>query len=407
MAKAPNNRGQTIQIYNCRVLKEGRIFEDDYVLMRDGRLLDPQHCFWTERLEPDVRINAHGLLVTPGLIDVQINGAFGIDFSADFDAMKAGGVTRAAQGLLRQGCTAFCPTLVSSAPEVYAQALQYLGPKDGNLTNGATILGAHLEGPFIAHEKKGAHDPQVLQSSVTSCDDLEKIYGPISAGGVGSIVTVAPELPGMLDCIKELSQRGIVVSLGHTTARIAIAEQAIRSGARFVTHLFNAMGEFHHRDPAIMGLLGSVDLPRPYYGLIADGFHAHPCAVRIAYSAHPKGVVLVTDSMAALGLPQGAYTLGDMQVEMTEDAVYVAGTQTLAGSAISLAECVRRFRKFTNCSIVEAIEAATLHPAKLLGIEAKKGTLMHGADADLCFFDNQMRIQQVFINGESVDHIDS
>jgi N-acetylglucosamine-6-phosphate deacetylase len=153
-----------------------------------------------------------------------------------------------------------------------------------------------------------------------------------------------------------------------------------------------------------MGLLGSVDLPRPYYGLIADGFHAHPCAVRIAYNAHPKGVVLVTDAMAALGLPQGTYSLGDMRVEMTEDAVYIAGTQTLAGSAIPLAECIRRFRKFTNCSIVEAIDAATLHPAKLLGIETKKGTLHHGADADLCFFDEQLRIQQVFIHGEPVDH---
>ncbi|RKP26037.1 hypothetical protein SYNPS1DRAFT_14785 [Syncephalis pseudoplumigaleata] len=402
-----STRGQTVQIYNCRVLRDGQIFDDDYLWMRDGRLLNPQHCFWTERCEPDERINAHGLLVTPGLIDVQINGAFGVDFSADFEAMRAGGVTRAAQGLLRQGCTAFCPTLVSSAPEVYRQALCYLGPREGNLQNGAAILGTHLEGPFIAHEKKGAHDPQVLQSSVTGVADLEAIYGPIQAGGTGNIVTVAPELPGMLDCMKALAERGVVVSLGHTTARIAIAEQAIRHGARFVTHLFNAMGEFHHRDPAIMGLLGSVDLPRPYYGLIADGFHAHPCAVRIAYSAHPKGVVLVTDAMAALGLPQGTYTLGDMRVEMTEDAVYVAGTHTLAGSAISLAECVRRFRKFTNCSVVEAIEAATLHPAKLLGIEAQKGTLQHGADADLCFFDEQLRVQRVFIHGEPVDHIES
>jgi N-acetylglucosamine-6-phosphate deacetylase len=156
-----------------------------------------------------------------------------------------------------------------------------------------------------------------------------------------------------------------------------------------------------------MGLLGSVDLPRPYYGLIADGFHAHPCAVRIAYSAHPKGVVLVTDSMAALGRPQGTYTLGDMSVEMTEDAVYVAGTQTLAGSAISLAECIRRFRKFTGCSVIEAIEAATLHPARLLGIESRKGTLQHGADADLCFFDDELRVRRVFINGEPVDQVES
>ncbi|RKP05425.1 n-acetylglucosamine-6-phosphate deacetylase [Thamnocephalis sphaerospora] len=407
MATANASRPRTVQIYNCRLLRDGQIHDDDYLWMRDGKLLDPKICFWSEQIEADERINAHGLLVTPGLIDVQINGAFGVDFSTDFEAMQAGGVVRAAQGLLRQGCTSFCPTLVSSAPDVYTQALPLLGPRKGNLENGAEVLGAHLEGPFIAHEKKGAHDPRVLQASVSGIADIEKIYGPIVRGGNASIITVAPEIPGMYKCIEELDKRGIVVSMGHSMAQIAEAEEGLKHGAKFVTHMFNAMSSFHHRDPAIVGLLGATHMERPYYGLIADGFHAHPCSVRIAYSAHPKGLVLVTDSMAALGLPLGEYTLGDMHVECTKDAVYIAGTNTLAGSRITLAECIRRFRKFTSCSVEEAIDSATLHPATLLGVQDRKGTLKHGADADLCFFDDQLHIQRVFIDGQEVDGVES
>lgn len=146
--------------------------------------------------------------------------------------------------------------------------------------------------------------------------------------------------------------------------------------------------------------------PRPFYGLICDGVHVHPNSIRIAYYSHPTGAVLVTDTLSAMGLPKGDYVLGGNEVEVDEKGgAYVKGTKTLAGSTITIDECIRNFQKFTNCPLVEAIEAATLHPARLLGIDKQKGTLNVGGDADLVFLDDstgEIRVKRVFVAGEEV-----
>lgn len=146
--------------------------------------------------------------------------------------------------------------------------------------------------------------------------------------------------------------------------------------------------------------------PRPFYGLICDGVHVHPNSVRIAYYSHPSGAVLVTDTLSAMGLPKGNYVLGGSEVEVDEKGgAYIKGTKTLAGSTITIDECIRNFQKFTNCTLVEAIEAATLHPAQLLGIENEKGTLNVGADADFVFLDDStgdIRVKHVYVAGEEV-----
>lgn len=147
--------------------------------------------------------------------------------------------------------------------------------------------------------------------------------------------------------------------------------------------------------------------PRPFYGLICDGVHVHPNSIRIAYYSHPTGAVLVTDTLSAMGLPKGVYILGGSEVEVDEKGgAYIKGTRTLAGSTITIDQCIRNFRKFTNCSIVEAVEAATLHPARMLGIDNQKGTLNVGADADFVFLDDSnddIQVKRVFIAGEEVE----
>jgi N-acetylglucosamine-6-phosphate deacetylase len=147
--------------------------------------------------------------------------------------------------------------------------------------------------------------------------------------------------------------------------------------------------------------------PRPFYGIIADGVHVHPNSVRIAYYSHPSGIVLVTDTLSAMGLPKGNYVLGGSEVEVDDKGgAYIKGTNTLAGSTITIDECIRNFQKFTNCSTVEAIEAATLHPARLLGIDDRKGTLNVGGDADLVFLDDsegELHVKRVFVAGEEVE----
>ncbi|KAI9018772.1 hypothetical protein CLU79DRAFT_760326 [Phycomyces nitens] len=311
------------------------------------------------------------------------------------------------------------------------QVLPLLNRRNGSATGGATILGAHIEGPFISVEKKGAHKQSVFRDAKEGIAAFDSAYGSelLKGNEAVAIMTVAPEIEGVSDAIPDIVQRGIIVAIGHSACRIAEAEQAVTNGATSITHLFNAMQAFHHRDPGLIGVLGAADLPlpttskghpkpsltspcrnspdpRPFFGLICDGVHVHPNSIRIAYYSHPSGAVLVTDALSAMGLPEGEYTLGGSELQVDKNgAAYIKGTSTLAGSTVTIDECVRNFQKFTNCTAVEAIEAATLHPAQLLGIEHQKGTLNVGGDADFVFLDDstgELRVEKVFVAGDEV-----
>lgn len=260
-------------------------------------------------------------------------------------------------------------------------------------------------------------------------ESLDEAYGPelLKGGETVRIMTVAPEIEGILEVIPKLIERNITVSLGHSAAKIDQAEAGVVAGATFMTHLFNAMNPFHQRDPGVVGILGASDLPapkqperhplpsytspdgnrpdpRPFYGVICDGVHVHPNSVRIAYYSHPRGCVLVTDALAGAYLKPGIYQLGGRDVDVRgSSGAYVKGTDTLAGSTVSIDHCVRNFRQFTRCTMVEALEAATLHPAQTLGIQDKKGTLNTGADADILFLNDDLEIQKVFVAGIEVE----
>ncbi|KAI8344942.1 hypothetical protein BD560DRAFT_411728 [Blakeslea trispora] len=426
--------GKIYKIINARLLLNHKIVEDAYLWYQDGKIIYPQDLFFSARRDADEIIDAKGLLVVPGFIDTQINGAYGIDFADNEEPVEVlkKNIDKVAKGLLKYGCTAFCPTIVSSEPDVYRKVLPLLNRRKGSTTDGAEILGAHLEGPFISVMKKGAHDQSVFKVAKNGLADFDETYGPELKKGsqAVSIITVAPELEGVCDVIPDLVSRGITVSMGHSSCRIVEAEKAVTKGANSITHLFNAMPIFHHRDPGLIGVLGASDLPipesksrhpeaslaspdclkpdpRPFYGLICDGVHVHPNSIRIAYCSHPTGAILVTDTLSAMGLPKGTYILGEKEVQVDEKGgAYVKGTKTLAGSTITIDQCIRNFQKFTNCSIVEAIEAATLHPARLLGIDHEKGTLNVGADADFVFLDDrsgEVYVKRVFVAGEEVE----
>lgn len=188
---------------------------------------------------------------------------------------------------------------------------------------------------------------------------------------------------------------------GHSTADVDLAEKSMEKGAKCITHLFNAMPQFHHRDPGLVGLLGCQE-NRPFFGIICDGIHVHPNSVRVAYKSHPSGLFLVTDAMAAMGLESGEYNLAGMTVQKEQQRVYLKDTETLAGSCVSMDECVRNFKQFTGCSVVEVLEAATLRPAQVLGIQDRKGTLQPNADADFILLDDDLTVHAVFVGGEKV-----
>ncbi|KAI8967293.1 hypothetical protein BDF20DRAFT_908495 [Mycotypha africana] len=401
---SPSNGGKITKIINARILRDHEIVNDSYLWIQDGKIIDAFNSFFKYNREPDEIIDAQGAIVAPGFIDLQINGAFGIDFSDYKDP----------ESKLKKDIATVLPLL------------QY---RPGDAKEGAEILGAHCEGPFISTEKKGAHNQTVIQNAKDGIDALDKAYGPeLKKGGKAvRIMTVAPEIEGILDVIPQLVDRDITVSIGHSAATISQAEEGVKAGATFMTHLFNAMRPFHQRDPGMVGILGASDLPepkqperhplpsttspcrektdpRPFYGIICDGVHVHPNSVRIAYYSHPSGCVLVTDALSAAGLPAGIHRLGGRDVEVRGvSGAYIKGTNTLAGSTISIDHCVRNFKKFTRCTNVEALEAATLHPAQCLGIQDRKGTLNPGADADMVFLDDDLNLKRVFVRGVEVE----
>ncbi|XP_034568164.1 N-acetylglucosamine-6-phosphate deacetylase [Notolabrus celidotus] len=388
------------QFINCRILTDHKLQRED-LWVREGKILDPEKLFFDEQGYADKLVDCEGSIIAPGFIDVQINGGYGIDFSQASDDVSSG-VSLVAKKILEHGVTSFCPTLVTSPPEVYHKVLPQIKVQNGG-KHGAGVIGFHLEGPFISLEKKGAHPEKFLRPFQNGgFQDLIEVYGGLDNVAV---VTLAPELAGSLSVVKELSQRGVTVSLGHSVANLSQAEEAVQHGASFITHLFNAMLPFHHRDPGIVGLLTSDRVPAGrtvYYGMIADGIHTNPAALRIAHRAHPSGLVLVTDAITAMGLPPGRHTLGQQVIEIQGLHAYVAGTTTLCGSIATMDMCVRHFKQASGCSIEEALEAASLHPAQVLGISNKKGTLNYGSDADLIMLDDALNVKATYISGEEV-----
>lgn len=256
----------------------------------------------------------------------------------------------------------------------------------------------HSSGPFLNPLKNGIHNTEVLISADIGLEDIEACYGagnlksgkqhscpgPDAERAV-SMITAAPEQGNMTQTIPELVSRGIVYSIGHSDADYEQASAAVAKGATMITHLFNAMRPLHHRNPGIFGVLGQSESQwRPYFGIIADGIHLHPTAIKIAFDSHPEGFILVTDAMRLVGLPDGVYdwTNGDRIVKKGPHLT-LEGTDKIAGSSITLIECVTNFLNWSGVSVAEALKTVTLTPAHMLGLQQTKGTLQSGADADL------------------------
>lgn len=375
------------------------IQEDLWVSSVTGKILRKQEVFYEHRVMPDEVIDLKGKILCAGFIDVQFNGAFGYDFSTLPEASSGGrdmkvyanGLRKLNKGLVKTGVTSYLPTIPSQKAEVYRQALPLLGPSGTNRdpAAGSESLGAHVEGPFISPTKNGIHSQEVLQEARNGILDLENCYGtanlPRDSSGPIRMMTAAPEVPGIACLIPEVTKRGIIFSVGHTEATYEEVDDAVRSGATMITHLFNAMRPLHHRNPGPFGVLGKAEeTDRPYFGIIADGIHLHPTTVKIAWNAHPDGFILVTDAMRTVGQPDGVYewTNGDRFVKKGS-VLTLEGTDRLAGSYASLIECVNNFWAWSRASIPEAIAAVTSTPAKMLGLERTKGTLDENGDADL------------------------
>lgn len=401
------SENKIIKFEKCVLVDDG-IERKDNLWVRNGKFIDGHDVFYKQRVLPDVVINCEGAMISPGFIDIQINGGFGIDLSDPQEDIGQA-VKGLAQELVQHGVTAFCPTVISSSPDTYHKILPNIQRTPSSPENGAAILGAHLEGPFISKSKKGAHNADLLKQFDNGIESLDEVYGP--ALNQARIITVAPELPNSAAVINELRyKRGIHVAIGHSIANLEQAEDAINSGANMITHLFNAMQSFHHRDPHIVGLLTSDKIRRDvFFGIIADGIHTHPSATRIAWRVLPEGLILITDAMAALGLGQGRYKLGSLNVSVVDAPQRRAvltnddGTpgSTLAGSIVSMPECVWNLSRHARCPLAAALKSATRTPAEALGIAA--GRLQAGADADFVMLNQSgkgLEVKATFTHGQ-------
>ncbi|CAL8107490.1 unnamed protein product [Calicophoron daubneyi] len=398
-----------IRFSDCYILKDEGLIRDD-LWVRNGRFIDGQKLFFSERKQADIIFHLKGCVISPGFIDIQVNGGYGYDFS-DPSACISDVCFQIARRLPETGVTSFCPTIITSSRHTYGEIISQFGAYEDR-AGCARMLGLHLEGPFISKLRSGMHPlNRIIEFGDDPIETLIETYG--NCMDPVRIVTVAPELHGCCAVISRLVSKNIVVSVGHTDADCAALEQAITAGATFMTHLFNCMPIFHHRSAHIFGGIINPDPPL-YVGLIADLVHLHPAALRVADAIAPGHVILVTDALVAFGLPDGSYTFGEQNIEVKDGKAYLAGTDHFAGGTTPLSTCIRNFwlevcrpkhSKTDSPNDVspwpglgEALAAASTRPARGLRLYQKpsmlkdatnssssdlvRGALVPGADAD-------------------------
>ena len=330
-----------------------------------------------------LRTNGGGGLAVPGFVDLQVNGFGGVDFAAaDRD-----GYRRAGEALLATGVTAFQPTFVTAPEESLVESLaevpaEPIGPR---------VIGAHLEGPFLSPRRMGAHPLGARR------DPDPELLDRLLAAGPVTHMTLAPELPGALELIEVLLDRGIVVSCGHSDATARQAQAAFDRGAATVTHLFNAMRPLLHRDPGIAG--AALVREDVIVQIILDGHHLAEETVRLIWGAAAGRTALVTDAVApaAAGLADGAYTLSGAPVDVVDGVVRRSEDGVLAGSTLRMIDAVRTLHRL-GASLPEAVAAATSVPARIAR-RPDLGVLRPGGAADLVVLDDRLEIRTVLVAG--------
>lgn len=364
------------------IIKGGKVFQEDgsfleqAIYINDHRLVDK-----AEYQDDGEVIDAEGLLVLPGLVDIHSHGAAGEDFSDG----NPEGLKKILQYEKRCGITSYCPTSMTFPKERLRQIFASI--KGAQTEEGAKVVGINMEGPFLDPVKKGAHvEEWIAAPDVAFVRELNQ-----DADGLVRLVTLAPNMDGAEEFIKEMHGE-VCISLGHTAADYDCASRAMKLGAHHVTHLYNAMQPFGHRAPGLIG--AAMDDPECMVELICDGYHIHPSAIRAAFRMFgPERVILISDSMRATGMENGTYELGGQEVTV-KDRKAVLKDGTLAGSATNLYGCMCKAVEF-GIPLEQAIMAATANPARSIGIFDRVGSIRIGKQADLLLVSENLELKRV------------
>jgi N-acetylglucosamine-6-phosphate deacetylase len=375
-------------LYNARLLTERGLWPSGWLLIEEGIIRQIGQD--APPSTPDAgRIDLQGSLLAPGLIDVHVHGALGMDvMDADPEALR-----QMARFYAQHGVTSFLATTTTDAPDRLLAAVKNVAQVMAEGTGGAELLGTHVEGPYIDQGRRGAQDPAHIRAPQP--DEYRRLFDT----GAVRLITVAPEAPQVDELIAFALEHGAAVSIGHTRASYELVRHVVELGANQATHLFNGMEPLHHRDPGVVG--AALTLDDVYCQLIADNVHIHPAVLKLAVRAKGTGrILLITDAMRGAGMPDGEYNLGGLAVTVLHGEARLPDG-TLAGSTLTLDRALVNIMAATGLSLMDVLPMATANPARALNMP-QKGVIAEGKDADLIVLDDQARVMLTFVGGETV-----
>jgi len=379
---------------NARLVTETGIEPGGWVFVQERRIAQVGYGR-APRLQDVERVDAEGRVLSPGMIDLHAHGALGRDtMDADPEGLRA-----MARFYARHGVTAYYATTMSAPIDEILAALASVrevmneAPDDSEVTE-ASLLGVHVEGPYIDPERAGAQSPGTIRRA--TLDEYERLV----ATGVVKLITLAPEYSENRTLLPRAVADGLVVAAGHSSASYDDMAQAARLGLSQATHLFNAMGGLHHREPGMVGASLALDGIRCQ--LIADNIHIHPAVLKLAVRAKGiNGIILITDAMSGTGMPDGTYRLGDQDVVVAGGEARLE-SGALAGSTLTLERAVHNMMAAADLSLADALAMATLVPARAMGIADHKGSIQPAKDADIILLDDAGVVWLTMVAGRVV-----
>ena len=377
-----------------RSISNGQQFGLRYFSVGGGRIQGFSDCLPDNNANSSQVIDLRGLVVMPGLIDIHTHGLMGLDVRG----ATSQEINQISIHKLREGVTSFFPSTVSAPYEDILHSVNSIKDAIAQRLDGANIRGILLEGPCMNPAYKGAHLEEHLRPiEIEQLLPIIKAAQQATPDGIVNI-TLAPELEYGLDAIHKLTAMGVNCCIGHTAATFEEAEAAIRAGAKIATHTYNAMSPLQHRNPGVVGAVLTIE--DIFAEIICDLVHIHPACVKLLVKAKGSdSVVLVTDSAAPAGLPDGEYMLGDMPITKKDGVTRTAGG-SLASSSVGLIDCVRNMHKVVGVPLTDAVTMATSTPARAVGLYDKIGSLEVGKVADIIAIDDDFNVKFVMVGGE-------
>jgi len=379
-------------IKNGMVITPSKTIEKGVVVFEDGKITAVGQKNRVKVPRNAKVIDASGKIVAPGFVDIHVHGGNGRDImDASYEAVKG-----IAKFLASHGTTSFVPTTISAPQSDLLRTVKAMKTAMKKGTDGAEVLGTHLEGPYINLEKRGAHDANYIRLS--SINEIAEIWE--ASDQAVKILTLAPELEGAKMLIRKLRELGIVASIGHSNATYTQAVDAIKQGVRHATHMFNRMRGFDPREPGVVGaVLVHDELTAE---LICDSIHVHPAAMSLLIRVKgSERVVLVTDAIRAAGMPDGEYALGEQRI-IVKDGVSRLESGDFAGSTLTMDRAVRNMMRLVGTPLRTAVKMATINPAVVINVDENKGSLEPGKDADIVIFDDKINVHMTIVKGKIV-----